>query len=335
MDIVLSVCDTLLFDRAYAAVLPCPGANSLSTFNSTTPKPLPPLDVVSEYFGFLPDPAAVHGSILGREDVRRQFTSLFLMTWSLGFTLYATFATLSYIFMFDKSLTRHPKFLMHQVYMEIKTSLLSMPLMALLTAPFFLAEVQGYSQLYLTSTEKTPHIAVQVILFLLWSDFGVYWIHRGLHHPVVYKYIHKPHHKWIVPSPFASIAFHPVDGWMQSLPYHLFPFLFPMHKLLYLGFFTAVQLWTVCIHDNFFVVDSAVVNGTACHTIHHLYFNYNYGQFFTLWDRLGGSYRRPGTNMMHGEWKGKDAIKETERMVKEIEGGESREYVDQAGKKRQ
>lgn len=27
--------------------------------------------------------------------------------------------------------------------------------------------------------------------------------------------------------------------------------------------------------------------------MHHLYFNYNYGQYITLWDRLGGTYRTP------------------------------------------
>ena len=47
------------------------------------------------------------------------------------------------------------------------------------------------------------------------------------------------------------------------------------------------------IHDGYYVSNDPVVNGTACHTVHHLYFNYNYGQFTTLWDRLGNSYRRP------------------------------------------
>lgn len=27
--------------------------------------------------------------------------------------------------------------------------------------------------------------------------------------------------------------------------------------------------------------------------MHHVYFNYNYGQYFTLWDRLGNSHRQP------------------------------------------
>lgn len=36
-----------------------------------------------------------------------------------------------------------------------------------------------------------------------------------------------------------------------------------------------------------------MVNGSAHHTDHHLFYNFNYGQFFTLWDRIGGSFRYP------------------------------------------
>lgn len=36
-----------------------------------------------------------------------------------------------------------------------------------------------------------------------------------------------------------------------------------------------------------------VINGSAHHSDHHTAYNYNYGQYFTLWDRLGGSYRHP------------------------------------------
>jgi lathosterol oxidase len=60
--------------------------------------------------------------------------------------------------------------------------------------------------------------------------------------------------------------------------------------------FVAVNVWTVSIHDCDYRVPAAlkdIVNGSAHHTAHHLYFNYNYGQYFTLWDRLCGSYRSP------------------------------------------
>lgn len=45
--------------------------------------------------------------------------------------------------------------------------------------------------------------------------------------------------------------------------------------------------------DAEYLPTSEIINGASCHTMHHLYFNYNYGQFTTAWDRLGGTYRKP------------------------------------------
>ena len=65
--------------------------------------------------------------------------------------------------------------------------------------------------------------------------------------------------------------------------------------------------------------------------MHHLYFNYNYGQFTTLWDRLGGSYRQPNdelfspeSKMSKAEWERQ--TKEMEKLQKEIEGDDDRDY---------
>ena len=87
------------------------------------------------------------------------------------------------------------------------------------------------------------------------------------------------------------------------------------------------------IHDGEYVANSPVINGAACHTMHHLYFNYNYGQFTTLWDRLGGSYRKPNeelfkkeSKMSKEEWQRQ--TKEMERMVIEVEGADERSYDD-------
>lgn len=169
--------------------------------------------------------------------------------------------------------------------------------MALLTAFCFLAEVRGYSKLYDHVEEHggVSFLILSFVTFLLFTDMLIYWIHRGLHHPLIYA-LHKPHHLWKVPTPFASHAFHPVDGFAQSLPYHIYPFLFPLHKGMYLILFVFVNLWSVGIHDNDYRLPSflqPIINGAAHHTDHHLKFNYNYGQYFTLWDRLGGSYLDP------------------------------------------
>jgi len=126
--------------------------------------------------------------------------------------------------------------------------MVSMPVMAIFTAPLFYAEVKGYSKLYM-DTEKQGlwYLIAQFPLFLMFTDCGIYWIHRGLHHPAIYKRLHKPHHKWIMPTPYASHAFHPFDGFAQSVPYHVFPFIFPLHKFSYLVLFTFINIWTVMI----------------------------------------------------------------------------------------
>merc|ERR1712098_964112 len=124
---------------------------------------------------------------------------------------------------------------------------------------------------------------------------------------------------------YAAIAFHPVDGWAQSLPYHVFPFIFPLQKIAYLALFFFVQVWTVFIHDGEYVANSPILNGAACHTMHHLYFNYNYGQYTTLWDRLGGSYHKPNEELFRreskmGQKEWERQCKEMEKMVKAVEG---------------
>jgi lathosterol oxidase len=219
-----------------------------------------------------------------------------------GWLLYIISASLSYVFIFDRRLLQHPLILENQIRREIKVATCSIPFMAVPTVFIFLLEIRGYSKLYwYDRSEQTwsnfiLEIGCSVVLFLLFTDCLIYWIHRGLHHKSAYKYLHKTHHLWKVPTPYASHAFHPIDGFLQSCPYHIYPFIFPLHKIVYLGLFLAVNFWTVSIHDGDYRVPNVLkpfVNGSAHHTDHHLLYNFNYGQFFTLWDRIGGSFRKP------------------------------------------
>ncbi|GES63358.1 C-5 sterol desaturase [Aspergillus terreus] len=343
MDIALEIWDTFIGDRLYSALVPLSlspsisfpdftnAANStLSLFGASYPYAYKP---ATQLFYLEPSKYA-YMSAWPRNNIYRQFLSFFLIVWIFGIITYFISATLSYIFIWDKTTVKHPKFLKNQIPMEIKQTMESMPIMSLLTAPFLVAEVRGYAKLYDTFAEEPfPYYSVlQFPLFIAFTDLCIYWIHRGLHHPLIYKTLHKPHHKWIMPSPFASHAFHPLDGWSQSVPYHVFPFIFPLQKVAYVFLFGFINLWTVLIHDGEYVANSPVINGAACHTMHHLYFNYNYGQFTTLWDRLGGSYRKPNeelfrreTKMTEDEWKRQ--TKEMETILKDVEGDDDRKYL--------
>ncbi|GAB6018609.1 Lathosterol oxidase [Chamberlinius hualienensis] len=233
------------------------------------------------------------------DSISRQSISLFLIGFIGGIFMYLIPATLGYLFLFDHRLLNHPLILKNQIRREIRCALTSIPFMSLLTNPLFVLEVRGYSRLYDHVHDIKLGwygVIVNAITFILFTDFLIYWFHRWLHSKSLYKPLHKMHHTWKIPTPFASHAFHPVDGVIQSLPYHIYIFLFPMHKLSYLLLFVFVNIWTVSIHDSNCKVPfylRSVINGSAHHTDHHTLYSYNYGQFFTLWDRIGGSYRNP------------------------------------------
>uniref|UniRef100_K6ZUY4 Sterol-C5-desaturase-like n=1 Tax=Pan troglodytes TaxID=9598 RepID=K6ZUY4_PANTR len=253
---------------------------------------------VADYYFFTP---YMYPATWPEDDIFRQAISLLIVTNVGAYILYFFCATLSYYFVFDHALMKHPQFLKNQVRREIKFTVQALPWISILTVALFLLEIRGYSKLH-DDLGEFPYglfeLVVSVISFLFFTDMFIYWIHRGLHHRLVYKRLHKPHHVWKIPTPFASHAFHPIDGFLQSLPYHIYPFIFPLHKVVYLSLYVLVNIWTISIHDGDFRVPQILqpfINGSAHHTDHHMFFDYNYGQYFTLWDRIGGSFKNPSS----------------------------------------
>ncbi|KAG0326068.1 c-5 sterol desaturase [Podila humilis] len=378
MDVILDAADHYVLDSLYKHLpgLPIPdlvaGLSTLPNiahFQTAFTSPQAFASTISTFWSTACAAGATLDT-LGQDHILRQTLSLFVLTLIGAHVMYFLFASTSYYLVFDQNHTKHPKYLKNQVKLEIEMSLKALPGIAVMTTPWFLGEVRGFSKLYsyihtadavqaataeaatkiimtapATTIQETMaaaittgagvvtknvteqivselgfkgvpenmaqvlgpltpaieyfmdgwgYVALSVAAFLLFTDCGIYWVHRFLHHPLVYKRLHKPHHKWIIPTPYSSHAFHPVDGYLQSVPYHLFVFIMPMQKYIYLTMFVLVNFWSVLIHDGEVVVESSVINSAAHHSVHHLYFNYNYGQYFTLWDRLGGSYRTPG-----------------------------------------
>lgn len=229
--------------------------------------------------------------------LRQGITMWFVLLVS-AWIVYLTAATFGFYFMFDHSLMKHPKYLPDQVRKEITYAVVSLFFMSFPTLTCVLLEIRGYGKLYYSPGEYGwTYFFSSIFLFLLFSDFLIYIIHRAFHESKwMYKHIHKPHHRWIIATPYASHAFHPVDGFTQSLPYHLFVLLFPFNKILYIVLFIFVNFWTISIHDSTYVVPSFLqnfINGSAHHTDHHILFIYNYGQYFTFCDKLFGTYLHP------------------------------------------
>lgn len=185
MDVALEFLDPIILDKAYAWALPRPDSSS-GISNGSYP------NTSASLIGAAPE------SLWPRDNIYRQITSILILTQIGATSLYLIFSALSYYFIFDRRLEYHPRFLQNQVRQEIKSSLSAVPFINILTLPWFLAEVRGKSLLYADVSEYGyGWLLISAVLYMAWNDIAIYWIHRLEHHPSVYKYIHKPHHKWI------------------------------------------------------------------------------------------------------------------------------------------
>lgn len=167
MDLVLNICDDYLFDKVWASLVPLsaftdsyaslnssfvlPVANSASTWAQVVARlPHPPIqanDLASLYSSAAATPIA-HLSAWPRDYIPRQLVSLSIITLLGIHVLYFLFAWMSYKYIFNHDMMRHPRFLKDQIKLEIQCSLRAFPGMTLMTLPWFQAEVMGYSKLY-------------------------------------------------------------------------------------------------------------------------------------------------------------------------------------------
>ncbi|MDG1432697.1 MAG: sterol desaturase family protein [Saprospiraceae bacterium] len=142
------------------------------------------------------------------------------------------------------------------------------------------------------------YIITWVWMFFL-HDSYFYWMHRGMHHPILYKYVHLVHHKSTNPSPWTAYAFHPIEGFLEAMIVPLIAFTVPVH-ISSIGLFFLFQIfYNVYGHLGFELYPRGFhktwigkyINTSVAHNLHHKRFDGNYGLYFLIWDRLMGTVR--------------------------------------------
>jgi lathosterol oxidase len=172
----------------------------------------------------------------------------------------------------------------------------AIPLYAVMPASIEWAAEQGWTRAY--SRVADVGLGWHVLYFAAFMasvEAGVYAMHRSLHDVRLYRSLHHIHHQYNKQdalSPFAGLAFHPLDGIMQALPYCWTLLLIPMHFMTFELLLLATGLWTTNIHDT---VDMGVKPLLAAghHTIHHVTYKHNYGHYTTFMDALCGTLMSP------------------------------------------
>jgi len=143
---------------------------------------------------------------------------------------------------------------------------------------------KGYTNIYVDFWDFGLIYAVFSLLFaLLLHETYYYWLHRWMHRPKIYRWIHKIHHDSIVTSPWTSFSFHPMESVLQAIVVPFIVFFLPMH---YLTVMVLLVIMTVSYPRNFerHWLGKWIVGATH-HSLHHSKFRENYGLYFTFWDK--------------------------------------------------
>jgi len=110
--------------------------------------------------------------------------------------------------------------------------------------------------------------------------------------------VHKPHHQFYNPTPFAVIADEYLDQMIRALPLVLFPLIAPWNMdLMYVQFAVFFYGYGVAIHSGHEFESLSAhnywINTPFQHYIHHakgrFKHPYHTGFFFKIWDRAFGS----------------------------------------------
>jgi sterol desaturase/sphingolipid hydroxylase (fatty acid hydroxylase superfamily) len=115
--------------------------------------------------------------------------------------------------------------------------------------------------------EFSFHELGQWVAMFLWEDFVFYHIHRLLHHPQFY-HLHKLHHSWKQPVPWDALYSSVHENVMVNFfPVLSAPLIVELNIYYLLVWIAIATLSSVIAHSNF----------NNPHTLHHKYFNVNYG----------------------------------------------------------
>ena len=148
-------------------------------------------------------------------------------------------------------------------------------------------------------------IAIEYVAYFLLFDTWFYWLHRWMHKEPFYRLIHKLHHKSTSPNLLTTVSVNPLESFINGgfvplfltvttvsgLPIStaaaalILPTNIIMGLYVHAGYEFFPRWWHKSWATKWFIT-------TTFHDQHHKYFNWNFGGYTTIWDRLCGTMRK-------------------------------------------
>ncbi len=136
-----------------------------------------------------------------------------------------------------------------------------------------------------------------LVLMVIAHDAYFYWSHRLMHDPRLFRRMHRRHHRSHNPSPFTAYSFDIAEAAIMASFVPLWMITAPTPWAV-LGLFMLHQIVRNTLGHSGYELMPATSSGkplvgflttTTHHDLHHSEAGWNYGLYFTWWDRLMGT----------------------------------------------
>jgi sterol desaturase/sphingolipid hydroxylase (fatty acid hydroxylase superfamily) len=185
-----------------------------------------------------------------------------------------------------------------QMVVEFLTSMRSIAIFSTVGLSTFLLEGAGLLPgPKLAATWGPLWFGASLALMILAHDAYFYWVHRLMHDPRLFRFFHRRHHKSHNPSPFTAYSFDLGEAVAMAAFVPLWVIVVPTPWQA-VGFFVLHQIVRNTLGHSGYELMPAQRDGrpmfdwlttTTHHDLHHAQAGWNYGFYFTWWDRWMGT----------------------------------------------
>jgi sterol desaturase/sphingolipid hydroxylase (fatty acid hydroxylase superfamily) len=161
----------------------------------------------------------------------------------------------------------------------LRSFLFSIPLWTLVQVIFLWCWANGIGA-WLTWDEHAVWLTVLLLLAPALHEAHFFAIHRLIHTPWLYKWVHSIHHNSVNPTPWSSLSMHPVEGFL----YHavaLWHLVIPSNPIVAMFQLHAAGFGAINGHIGFDRIElggqRSMQSHAHLHHLHHKHFEVNYG----------------------------------------------------------
>ena len=178
---------------------------------------------------------------------------------------------------------------------EIINSLIALLVFTVVDILIYVAQLKGYTRIYTNINQYGwVYLIFSVAAMILMHDAWFYFTHRLMHHPILYRHVHRVHHQSTDTSPFTGLSMHPFEVLMDAGIFVVFAFLFPVHMVALWAWQLIHMTLNVIGHLGYEIYPKGfnrhwlfkLKTTSTHHNMHHERSAGNYGFYFTWWDKI-------------------------------------------------